>query len=56
MTQQNKKTNIAQEQERAKGCMKSADLLADHGQYSDAVSRLYYFAFHRFPKGSRSYA
>jgi len=46
MTKQNKKTNIAQEQERAKGCLKSADLLAAHGQYSDAVSRLYYYAYH----------
>jgi uncharacterized protein (UPF0332 family) len=46
MTQQNKKVNIAQELERAKDCLKSAELLVPHGQYADAVSRLYYYVYH----------
>jgi uncharacterized protein (UPF0332 family) len=46
MTEENKKTNGAQELERAEDCLKSAELLASHSQYADAVSRLYYYAFH----------
>ena len=46
MTQQNKKINISQELERAKDCLKSAELLMSHGQYADAVSRLYYYVYH----------
>ena len=46
MTNQNKKINISQELERAKECLKSAELLATHGQYADAVSRLYYYVYH----------
>ncbi len=46
MTEMNKKTNSVQEIERAEDCLKSAELLASHGQYTDAISRLYYYAFH----------
>jgi uncharacterized protein (UPF0332 family) len=46
MTQQNKKTNISQELQRAEECLKSAELLVPHGQYADAVSRLYYYVYH----------
>ncbi len=46
MTEQNKKLNIAQEVEKAKDCLKSADLLSTHNQYADAVSRLYYYVYH----------
>lgn len=46
MTQQNKKTNILQELERAKDCLKSAELLVHAGQLADAVSRLYYYVYH----------
>ena len=46
MTNQNKKINISQELERAKECLKSAELLVTHGQYADAVSRLYYYVYH----------
>ncbi len=46
MTEQNKALNIRQELERANDCLKSADLLAANGQLVDAVSRLYYYAYH----------
>ena len=46
MTQQNKEINIKQEIERAVESLKSAELLNEHGQYADAVSRLYYFSYH----------
>jgi uncharacterized protein (UPF0332 family) len=46
MTNQNKKINISQELERAKECLKSAELLVAHGHYADAVSRLYYYVYH----------
>jgi len=46
VTQQNIKINIKQEIERADDCLKSAELLMDHRQYADAVSRLYYHAYH----------
>jgi uncharacterized protein (UPF0332 family) len=46
VTQENKKKNIAQELERAEDCLKSADLLFSHGQITDAISRLYYYAYH----------
>lgn len=46
MTEQNKKINISQELERAEDCLKSAELLMNHEQYADAVSRLYYYLYH----------
>lgn len=46
MTQENRRSNIAQELARAKECLTSADLLFSHGQLSDAVSRLYYYLYH----------
>lgn len=46
MTEENKTINIMHELERAKDCLKSADLLAVNGQLADAVSRLYYHAYH----------
>ena len=46
MTQQNKKTNIREELERARECLKEADLLHSNGHTSGAISRLYYFVFH----------
>lgn len=46
MTDQNIKINIKQEIERAEDCSKSAELLKEHNQFADAVSRLYYYAYH----------
>lgn len=46
MTQENRKSNIAQDLARAKECLTSADLLFSHGQLPDAVSRLYYYLYH----------
>lgn len=46
MTRQNIKINIKQEIERADDSLKSAELLNEHGQYADAVSRLYYYSYH----------
>lgn len=46
MTQENKKVNIVLELGKANDCLKSAEILASNGQYTDAVSRLYYYVFH----------
>jgi uncharacterized protein (UPF0332 family) len=46
VTQENKEVNIALELEKAESSLKSAEVLAAHGQYADAVSRLYYYLFH----------
>ncbi len=46
MTEKNKKENIAQEIAKADDCLKSADILSAHGQYADAVSRLYYYVYY----------
>lgn len=46
MTEQHKVINILQEIERAKDCLKSADILAENNQLVDGVSRLYYFVYH----------
>ncbi len=42
MTAENRKLNAAQEIERAREALASADLLNDHGHLNDAISRLYY--------------
>ncbi len=42
MTAENRKLNAAQEIERAREALASADLLNDHAHLSDAISRLYY--------------
>jgi uncharacterized protein (UPF0332 family) len=46
MSEENKKTNIEEELTRAKKSLDSAEILYEHGNYSDAISRLYYFLFH----------
>lgn len=46
MTEKNKKENISHELEKAHDCLKSAGILSAHGQYADAVSRLYYYVYH----------
>ena len=46
MTEDNKKTNIREELERAEEALKAASLLFDNGLLSDAISRLYYFVLH----------
>lgn len=46
MTPENKRQNIKEELGRAAQSLAAADLLADGGFYSDAVSRLYYYLYH----------
>jgi uncharacterized protein (UPF0332 family) len=46
LTAANKKINIKEELARAQECLRSAELLEAHGQTADAVSRLYYYAYH----------
>lgn len=46
MTEENKRANIRDELARAREAKTSADLLFEHGQIKDAVSRLYYALFH----------
>jgi len=46
MTEENKRANIREEMARAREAKVSADLLFEHGQVRDAVSRLYYSVFH----------
>jgi len=46
VTEENKRVNIRAELDRAGQAKKSAELLFTHGQFTDAVSRLYYFVFH----------
>ena len=46
MTEDNKKTNIREELERADEALKASSLLFDNGLLSDAISRLYYFVLH----------
>jgi uncharacterized protein (UPF0332 family) len=46
MSEENKKANITEDLNRALKALESADILFKHGNYSDAVSRLYYFLFH----------
>ena len=46
MTEDNKKTNIREELQRADQALKAASLLFDNGLLSDAISRLYYFVLH----------
>ncbi|MBI4548517.1 MAG: HEPN domain-containing protein [Ignavibacteriae bacterium] len=47
MNEQNKKSNITDELDRATKSLESAELLSQKGYYNDAVSRLYYALFHR---------
>ncbi len=42
MTAENKGLNVAEEIERARSALASADLLNGHGHVNDAISRLYY--------------
>lgn len=46
MTLQNKSENIKEELRRGKESLEAAELLAERGLLSDAVSRLYYYLFH----------
>ncbi len=46
MTEENKKANIRDELARSREAKASAELLFEHGQIRDAVSRLYYSVFY----------
>jgi uncharacterized protein (UPF0332 family) len=46
MSEENIKLNINEELTRARKALESADILFHHENYSDAISRLYYFLFH----------
>ncbi len=46
MTEENKKANIRDEVARSREANASAQLLFEHGQIRDAVSRLYYSVFY----------
>ncbi|MGE0490157.1 MAG: HEPN domain-containing protein [Vulcanimicrobiota bacterium] len=46
MTSENRRKNIALEQERWQAALRSAELLASHGEYADSVSRAYYAMLH----------
>jgi len=46
MTEENKRANIRDELERGREAKASAELLFEHGQICDAVSRLYYSVFY----------
>jgi hypothetical protein len=46
LTTVNKIENIIEELARAEKSLDSANILFQHGNYSDAISRLYYFIFH----------
>jgi len=46
LTRQNRLANIKAELERARAAKGAAQVLFEHGYLHDAVSRLYYWAFH----------
>ncbi len=46
MTALSKNANIAEELRRGRESLQAADVLAERGLLSDAISRLYYFVFH----------
>ena len=46
MSGENQSENALEELRRGKESLQSADLLAERGLLSDAISRLYYFVFH----------
>lgn len=46
MTTENKNENVEEELRRGKESLEAAEVLAERGLLSDAISRLYYFAFH----------
>ncbi len=46
MTEENKRANIQDELARSREAKASAELLFEHGQIRDAVSRLYYCVFY----------
>jgi uncharacterized protein (UPF0332 family) len=46
VTEENKRANIQDQLARAEGAGRSADLLFEHGQLHDAISRLYYSVYH----------
>lgn len=46
MTAENKNENVAEGLRRGAESLRAAEVLAERGLLSDAISRLYYFVFH----------